>query len=94
MINEGDRVLVALSGGPDSVCLLSVLNELKEVLNIEIFAAHLNHCIRGEEADKDEEYSKSLCEKLKIKFYSRNVKVENMARELGISCEMAGRTYK
>ena len=43
MINEGDRVLVALSGGPDSVCLLSVLNELKEVLNIEIFAAHLNH---------------------------------------------------
>lgn len=91
MINEGDRVLVALSGGPDSVCLLSVLNELKEVLNIEIFAAHLNHCIRGEEADKDEEYSKSLCEKLKIKFYSRNVKVENMAKELGISSEMAGR---
>lgn len=91
MISKGDRVLVALSGGPDSVCLLNVLNELKEALDIEIFAAHLNHCIRGEEADKDEEYSKSLCERLGIKFYSRNVKVEDMAKELGISSEMAGR---
>lgn len=91
MISKGDKVLVALSGGPDSVCLLNILKELKENLDIEIFAAHLNHCIRGKEADNDEEYSKLLCEKLNIKFYSRSVKVEEMAKELGISSEMAGR---
>ena len=91
MIAKGDRVLVALSGGPDSVCLLSILEELKEDLNIEILAAHLNHCIRGEEADNDEEYSRLLCEKLNIRFYSQRVKVEDMASELGISSEMAGR---
>ena len=84
MIAKGDRVLVALSGGPDSVCLLSILEELKEDLNIEILAAHLNHCIRGEEADNDEEYSRLLCEKLNIRFYSQRVKVEDMASELGI----------
>lgn len=47
MIKDKDRILVALSGGPDSICLLNILNELKESLNITIFAAHVNHCLRG-----------------------------------------------
>ena len=47
MLDSGDRVLVALSGGADSVCLLKSLISLKEKYNIVIFAAHLNHMIRG-----------------------------------------------
>ena len=54
LIENGDRVLVALSGGPDSVCLLNILFEFKEDFNIEIAAAHVNHMLRGDEAFKDE----------------------------------------
>ena len=50
MIKNGDKVLVALSGGPDSVCLLHILSELRELLHIEVYAAHVNHCLRGESA--------------------------------------------
>ena len=47
LISEGDSVLVALSGGADSVCMLDLLVNLKEELNIKVAAAHLNHMIRG-----------------------------------------------
>ena len=45
LIKSGDKILVALSGGPDSVCLLNILFELREELNIDIGAAHLNHLL-------------------------------------------------
>lgn len=91
LIQDGEKVLVALSGGPDSVCLLHILYELKESLNIEIGAAHVNHMLRGEEALRDEEYSRSLCNKLNIKFYSRSIDINKVAKDKGISHEMAGR---
>ena len=52
LIESGDKILVALSGGPDSISLLNILFELKEELNIEIAAAHLNHLLRGDDALK------------------------------------------
>ena len=55
MIRPGDRVLVCLSGGADSVCLLSALSELRDELGIELFAAHYNHRLRGSESDGDED---------------------------------------
>ena len=61
LIESGDKILVALSGGPDSICLLNILFELKEELNIDIAAAHLNHLLRGEDAFKDEEYVINIC---------------------------------
>ncbi|MGL4991948.1 MAG: tRNA lysidine(34) synthetase TilS [Sarcina sp.] len=91
MIKDGDRVLVALSGGPDSVCLLHLLHNLKKNINMEIFAAHVNHMIRGEEAFLDEFYAKKLCENLNIKFFSKQIYVEEIAKDKGISTEMAGR---
>lgn len=91
MIKEGDKVLVALSGGPDSVCLLYLLHTLKEKLNIKIFAAHVNHLIRGDEAFADENYAKELCDALNIEFFVKRAKVEQIAKEKGISTEMAGR---
>ncbi|MGL4452144.1 MAG: tRNA lysidine(34) synthetase TilS [Sarcina sp.] len=91
MIEEGDKVLVALSGGPDSVCLLHLLHSLKDELKIDLYAAHVNHLIRGEEAFADEIYAKELCESLDVKFFVKRVCVENIAKEKGISTEMAGR---
>ena len=63
LIKAKDKILVALSGGPDSVCLLHILYKLKEVLDIEIGAIHINHLLRGEESEGDERYIKDLCDK-------------------------------
>lgn len=91
MLKSGEKVLVALSGGPDSVCLIHILYNLQEKLNIQCFAAHLNHCLRGEEADKDEAYSEELCRRLNIPFFSKRVDINALAAKRGISVEMAGR---
>ena len=91
LIQNNDKILIALSGGPDSVCLLSILYELKEKFNIKLAAAHVNHMLRGEEADKDEEYAKELCNKLNIEFYSKKIDIDKIANEKNISHEMAGR---
>lgn len=91
MFNKGDKVIVAVSGGPDSICLLYILNEHKDELGITLFGAHINHCLRGMESDKDEEYAKKTCESLKIDFYSKAVDIHKIAEKNNLSCEMAGR---
>ncbi len=91
MLSKGDGIIVALSGGPDSICLLHVLHLLKEKYDLTIYAAHVNHMLRGKESDTDEKVCREYCESLGIKFYSRSVDVEKMASEQGISTEMAGR---
>ncbi len=91
LINKKDRVLIAFSGGPDSVCLLNILNEAKEILDIDIGAAHINHMLRGEEAYADEEYVKSFCEERKIPCYVKRVDVNEYAEKNKMSSEMAGR---
>ena len=94
MIKYGDRVLVALSGGPDSICLLHILNSLKEELNITLTAAHVNHCLRGSEADEDEEYVKDFCNKLNIPCYVKKANINQIASERKISSELAGREVR
>ncbi len=94
MFDKGDKVVVAVSGGPDSTCLLYILNELKEELGITLIGAHINHCLRGEESDKDEEYAKKTCEKLNIDFYSKRVDIHKVSEEKNLSCEMAGREVR
>jgi len=91
LIDKGDKVLVGLSGGPDSVCLLHILYKLKGDLEIELGAAHINHMLRGNEAIEDEEYSKRLCESLNVEFFSTRVNIHKISKEKGISEEMAGR---
>jgi len=66
LINPGETVLVAVSGGPDSVCLLHVLSELKGELGIRLHIAHLNHQLRGQESDDDAAYVAALAKKLGI----------------------------
>ncbi|WP_163195367.1 tRNA lysidine(34) synthetase TilS [Clostridium thermarum] len=91
MLNKGDRVIVALSGGPDSVCLMHMLNEVKEIYDIEIYGAHVNHCLRGEEADEDEAYAERFCRSLGVEFYSKKVDINEMVKRLNLSSETAGR---
>jgi len=87
LLNSGDSVLVALSGGADSVCLLNVLHELRNSLNITVAAAHLNHGLRGDDADSDEQFAAELCSQLGIEFYSKKVDINNDSDTL----ESAGR---
>ena len=94
LIRQGDKVLVALSGGPDSVALLSLLYELKDKLEIKLGAAHVNHGLRGESADADEAYARKICAEYDIEFYSKNVDIHKISIEEGISCEMAGREVR
>lgn len=92
MIKSGDRIIAALSGGADSVTLLHCLNTMKETLNFELFACHINHNLRGEDSDRDQAFAEELCEKLgvPIKVFSVDVtgalqkhqSVEEKAREL------------
>lgn len=91
MIESGDNIIVGLSGGADSVCLLLVLNEIKDILDICLYGIHVHHGLRGEDADKDAKFSQELCEKLNIpiKVVYRNIR--NEAKKLKISEEEAGR---
>lgn len=94
LIDKGDGIVVGLSGGPDSVCLLNLLNSVKDELNLKLAAAHINHMIRGEEADGDERYAEEMCNKLGIPFFALRKDVEGYGREEGLSSETAGRKVR
>ena len=89
LIPEKATVIVAVSGGADSVCLLDVISHLANELDITVKCAHLNHNLRGDESDGDEQYVKELCEKYKVEFLSKSVDVMAMAK--GRSIEDAAR---
>ena len=90
-LTEGARVAVALSGGADSVCLCSLMSRLSEKKGFELYALHLNHCIRGDEADRDEGFCSEFCEKLSVRLITRRTDVPALAREHGRSLEEAAR---
>ena len=94
LIEYGETVLAAVSGGADSVCLLYVLCALKRELGIKVICAHLNHGIRGASADADEEFVGELCKKLGVKFYSKKTDVLSLAKASGETTEEAGRTAR
>jgi tRNA(Ile)-lysidine synthase len=90
LIENGDRLVIGVSGGPDSICLLHVLNELKNELNFKIYVAHINHMIR-EEADEETEYVKDFCESLGIECYIKRIDVVKIANNLKRGTEETGR---
>jgi len=91
LIEQGEGVVVGLSGGPDSVCLIHVLRSLSEVLQIKLYAVHINHMLRGGEAKADEQYASELCRDLGIEFSAVQVDVGALAEARGLSLEEAGR---
>lgn len=93
MISSGDKVVIGVSGGPDSITLLNILNKFKEYLNINIFVAHINHKIRVE-ADEETEYVHNFCNNIDVECYIKEAKVEEEAKRLKIGTEEAGRNIR
>jgi tRNA(Ile)-lysidine synthase len=96
LIEDGDKIVLGVSGGPDSMCMLNSLINLakncpKELLPIaKIVVAHVNHMIR-EEAKQDEDYVREYCEKNEIEFYAKSIDVRKLANTNKIGTEEAGR---
>ncbi|NLK94597.1 MAG: tRNA lysidine(34) synthetase TilS [Clostridiales bacterium] len=91
LIEKGDKVVIGLSGGPDSVCLLNLLCSIRDEFKIEVAAAHINHMIRGQEADKDERYCLEICERLQVKCFVKRINIKAIAKDKKISEEACGR---
>ena len=70
MLKPGDRVIVAVSGGADSICLLSILDQLRAVIPVSLRVIHVHHGLRGIEADRDEAWVQEVCGRMEIPFFS------------------------
>lgn len=92
LIENEDKIVVGVSGGPDSITLLNILKNIKEskYINFEIVVCHINHMIR-QEAIGDEEYVKKYCKDNNIECYVKRIEVEKMAETQKIGTEEAGR---
>ena len=93
LIENGDSIVVGVSGGPDSICLLHVLNDLKNELNFKIYVAHINHMIR-KEADEETEYVKSFCKNIGVECFVKRIDVIKTSKELKIGTEETGRKIR
>ncbi|MBE6729913.1 MAG: tRNA lysidine(34) synthetase TilS, partial [Ruminococcaceae bacterium] len=93
-LDNEKHIAVALSGGADSMALLYGLYMLKEELGITVSALHLNHCLRGEEADRDEAFVRKECKKLGIPLTVKRVDIKAVAKKTGESIELAARNER
>ena len=93
LINQNDKIICGVSGGPDSICMLDILKDLKKELNFEIIVCHVNHLIR-EEAISDEKYVENYCKENEIKCYIKRIDVKNYANNNKQGTEEAGRTVR
>lgn len=93
LIEKNDSIVVGVSGGPDSMTLLSILLKLKEEFNLKIYVAHVNHMLR-ENAIKDEEYVKEFCEKNNIEIFIKKANISEIAQKEKIGLEEAGRNVR
>ena len=93
LIEENDSIVVGVSGGPDSMTLLSILLKIKAEYNLRIYVAHVNHMLR-ENAIKDEEYVKEFCEKNNIELFIKKANISEIAHKRKIGLEEAGRNIR
>ena len=93
LIKSGDKIVLAISGGPDSIFMFDILNKLKQKLNFEIVVCHVNHMIRKEAID-DENFVKSVCEKNNIECFAKRIDVKKYANNNKIGTEEAGRIVR
>ncbi len=94
MLSQGDSVIVGLSGGADSSALLHYLCSLRERMSLNITAVHVNHMIRGEEAERDAESAGRLCERMGVEFHLYRQDVPSIAAQKGIGLEECGREVR
>lgn len=92
LIENGDKIVVGVSGGPDSITLLNMLLEIKQeqIIDFDMVVCHINHMIR-EEAAEDEEYVSNFCKKYNIEFFAKRIEIEKISKEEKIGTEEAGR---
>jgi len=95
LIENGDKIVIGVSGGPDSITLLNVLLEIKNenILDFDMVVCHINHMIR-EEAVVDEEYVSEFCKKYNIEFFAKRIEIEKIAKKQKIGTEEAGRNAR
>lgn len=97
LIENGDRIILGVSGGPDSICMLNILNDIRNDkklhMEFDIIVVHINHMIRKEAID-DENFVKEFCKKIGIEFYSKSIDVIKMANNNKIGTEEAGRNAR
>ena len=97
LIEKGDKLVLGVSGGPDSIAMLNILNDIRNDRNLhlefDIIVAHVNHMIR-EEAKDDESFVKEFCEKIDVPFYSKSIDVQKIANNNKIGTEEAGRNAR
>lgn len=94
LIEEGDNIILGLSGGPDSMALLYILMSIRKKIEFNIVLAHVNHGVRGEDALKDEMFVKRVSESLNLQYYSKRGDMIGLAKEKNISQEEAGRELR
>lgn len=87
MLSRGDRVLIGVSGGADSIALLEFFVSVKEKYDLDICVAHIEHGIRGEDSVNDAEFVKNYCKKLGVKFYLKTIDAPNLAKKAKMGVE-------
>ena len=88
LIKSGDKIVLGVSGGPDSITMLDILKDLKETMNFEIYVVHVNHMIRGQDAINDQKYVENYCNKNNIEFYTKAIDVQEIAKSKKIAKEL------
>lgn len=93
-LDNGDQIILALSGGPDSACLFYALNQLRSELDLSINCVHVNHGLRGKASDADEDFVRSICKKYNCNLSVVSVDIKKLASERKLSTEEAGRIVR
>ena len=91
LIKNNDNIVVGFSGGPDSVFLVEMLKKLQCFFNFKIYLVHINHLLRGEDADSDENFSFEYAKKNNLEIFIKRIPVKKIAKEIGKTLEEVGR---
>ncbi len=91
LIENNDIIVVGFSGGPDSVFLVEMLKKLQGSFIFKIYLVHINHLLRGEDADSDENFSLEYANKNNLKIFIKRIPVKEIAKEVGKTLEEVGR---
>jgi len=91
LIENNDNIVVGFSGGPDSVFLVEMLKKLQDFIKFKIYLVHINHLLRGEDADSDENFSFEYAKKNNLEIFIKRIPVKEIAKEVGKTLEEVGR---
>ena len=94
LVSREDKILVGLSGGPDSLCLLQLFLDVKEELDLQVSAVHVNHGIRKDVCDREQAQVEKWCREWGVPFYSKKADCIALAKEKGLSTEETGRALR